>query len=164
MDYNEGMRIVVCGIGSRDRGDDGFGPYVIDHLKSSAVMEKIDCELYPENYLNKICSMSPDLVILLDAMRGVEAEAVLLRNEEIFQQSPLSVTTHNLPFSAVVQFLQEHGVPDVFFLGVQAISYERLSSRVKEIAMHIIAVLNTIDKEQGFDIIQLYEMLSEQLR
>jgi hydrogenase maturation protease len=158
------MRIVVCGIGSRDRGDDGFGPYIIDHLKDSGVVEKMDCELYPENYLNIIRSMSPDLVIFLDAMSGGEGEAVLLRNEEIIEKSPLSVTTHNLPFSAVVQFLRENGVPDIFFLGVQAASYERLSGRVKDIADRIIVVLNTIDKEQGFDIIRLYEALSEQLR
>ena len=158
------MRIVVCGIGSRDRGDDGFGPYIIDHLKDSGIVEKMDCELYPENYLNRLCSMSPDLVIFLDAMSGGEGEAVLLRNEDIIERSPLSVTTHNLPFSAVVQFLRENGVPDIFFLGVQAASYERLSGRVKDIADRLIAVLNTIDKEQGFDIIRLYEALSEQLR
>jgi hydrogenase maturation protease len=158
------MRVVVCGIGSRKRGDDGFGPYIIDHLQDSGVVTTFDCELYPENYLNRICSMSPDLVIFLDAMSGGEGEAVLLRNEEIIEKSPLSVTTHNLPFSAVIQFLQENGVRDVFFLGVQAVSYEQLSGQVRDIADRIIAVFNTIDKEQGFDIIHLYEALSEQLR
>jgi Ni,Fe-hydrogenase maturation factor len=108
--------------------------------------------------------MSPNLVIFLDAIRGGEAEAILLRNEEIIEQSSLSVTTHNLPFSAVVQFLQEHGVSEVFFLGVQAVSYERFSSRVKDIADCIIGVLETIDKAKGIDIIRLYEALSEQLR
>lgn len=158
------MRIVVCGIGSRERGDDGFGPYIIDHLKDSDVVEKVDCELYPENYLNKICAMSPDLVIYLDAVSGGQAETVLLRNEEIIEKSPLSVTTHNLPFSAVVQFLRENGVPEVFFLGVQAVSYERLSARVKDIAERVVAVLNTIDKKQDFSIIRLYEVLSEKIR
>lgn len=158
------MRIVVCGIGSRNRGDDGFGPYIIEHLKDNAAIEKIDCDLYPENYLNKICSISPNLVIFLDTIKGGDAEAILLRNKEIIEQSSLSVTTHNLPFSAVVQFLHEHGVPEVFFLGVQATSYERLTPRVKDIAERIIAVLDTIDKAQGIDIIRLYEALSEQLR
>jgi Ni,Fe-hydrogenase maturation factor len=103
-------------------------------------------------------------VIFLDAVRGVDSEAVLLRNEEIIEQSSLSVTTHNLPFSAVVQFLHERGVSEIFFLGVQALSYERFSSRVKEFADRIIAVLDTIDKAQGIGIIRLYEALSEQLR
>jgi hydrogenase maturation protease len=127
-------------------------------------VEKVDCGLYPENYLNKMCAMSPDLVIFLDAMKGGEADTVLLRNEEIIEQSTLSVTTHNLPFSAVVQYLRENGVPEVFFLGVQVVSYKILSARVKDIAERVIAVLNTIDKKQGFSIIRLYEVLSEKIR
>jgi Ni,Fe-hydrogenase maturation factor len=126
-------------------------------------MQKVDCGLYPENQLNKIISLFPDVVIFFDAIEG-EENPVLLRNEEIVEHSTLSLTTHALPFSAVYTFLRENGVPDVFLLGVPAVSFERCSKRVKDIGDRVINVLNEVDKKQGFSIISLYEALSEQLR
>lgn len=157
------MRIVVCGVGNKERGDDAFGPYVVERLRARQNLQKIDCGLYPENQLNKITSLSPDVVIFLDAIEG-EEKPVLLRNEEITEHCTLSLTTHALPFSAVYTFLRETGVPDVFFLGVPVVSFERFSKRVKDIGDRVVNVLNDVDKVQGFSIIKLYEALSEQLR
>jgi hydrogenase maturation protease len=157
------MRIVVCGIGNKDRGDDAFGPYVVEQLRAQQNVLKIDCGLYPENQLNEIIAQSPDVVIFLDAVEGEEVP-VLLRNDEITDHSALSVTTHKLPFSAVYMFLRENGVPDVLFLGVPAMSFETCSKHVKDFGDRIASVLNDVDKKQGFSIMTLYEALSEQLR
>lgn len=158
------MRIVACGVGARDRGDDAFGPYVVEHLSDSGNIGKIDCGLHPENYLNKIIALDPDLVIFFDAVAGSLGRPVLLRDEEIVEQSPVSVTTHSLSFGAMCDFLHESGVEYVFFLGLPAISYEEFSARNRTIADRLISVLNDIDKGSTISIIELYEALSEQIR
>lgn len=158
------MRIVACGVGARDRGDDAFGPYVIDHLRDSSNIGKIDCGLHPENCLNKIIGMDPDLVIFFDAVGGNLGGPVLLRDEEIVEQSPVAVTTHGLSFGAMCDFLRESGVEHIFFLGLPAISYEWFSGHNRTIADRVISVLNNIDKGPTIGIIELYEALSEQIR
>ena len=158
------MRIVVCGIGNRGRGDDFFGPYIIDNVQETEKIKKIDCGLYPENFLNRILSLVPDLVIFLDTIKKNSIGGILLRNEELIERSPISASTHNLPFSAFYQYLKENGVHEVFFLGVPAFSYEEFTGHMKDTADRLAAVINNIDKQNIFDILTIYEILSEQIR
>jgi hydrogenase maturation protease len=158
------MLVVACGVGRKGRGDDGFGPYIIGHLREHKSVRKIDCELYPENYLNKIIALAPDLVIFFDAISKEEERAVILRNEEIAERSPVSVTTHSLSYGAMCEFLRANGVENVVFFGVPVVSYELFSKEIRDIADRVISILNDIDKTPGFCIMKLYEALSEQIR
>jgi hydrogenase maturation protease len=158
------MKIVACGVGGTGRGDDAFGPYVVQHLRESTSVKIINCGLYPENYLNKIIALVPDLVIFFDAIAKEDKAPVIMKNEEIAEQCPVSVTTHSLSFGAVYEFLRESGVENVLFIGVPAESYVEHSKNMEMIAERIISVLNNIDRAQGFNIINLYEALSEQIR
>ena len=90
------MRVVICGIGSSERGDDAFGPYIIEHVNESKWLKKIDCGLYPENYLARILAFMPELVIFFDSVAGTAGEAIVLQNAEIYDMSPVSVSSHNL--------------------------------------------------------------------
>ena len=158
------MHIVVCGIGNAERGDDAFGPYIVAHLQEREMLEKIDCGLHPENYLNRIISLAPDVLIFLDTIDRKSQDCVLLRNEEITELSTLSVSTHSLSMGAMYEFLHNGGLQNVFFLGIPAISYERMTARVKDTADRIIGVLNDIDTSRRVGIIDIYEALSEQIR
>lgn len=158
------MRIVVCGVGNIERGDDAFGPSVIERSHEGKTLRKIDCGLFPENYLNKIVSLLPDLVIFLDTIGRGEKRNVILRNEEIAGRSAVSVSTHNLSFAAMYEFLRDGGVKDVFFIGVPVHSYAHYSAGVRAIADRIVTVLNNIDNMPGVDIMKMYDVLSEQLR
>lgn len=158
------MRAVVCGIGNAERGDDRFGPFIIERLKERPALKKIDCGSWPENHLNDIVSFSPDLVIFFDTVRVPGRSAVLLWNDEILNESTLSVSTHNLPFSAVYAFLKGNGVKDVLFAGVTARSYARFTDETRAVAEKLTAALNDIDKAGHFDIIGIYDALSERLR
>ncbi len=164
MSYNRIMRVVVCGIGNSERGDDAFGPYIIEHINESKWMKKIDCGLYPENYLARILSFMPELVIFLDAVAGTGGEAMILKDGEIYDMSPVSVSSHNLSLGAIFELLKAGGVKSVIFFGVPALSYTQYSTEVKAVADRVISVLNDIDKTCGFAIIKLYEALSEQIR
>jgi hydrogenase 3 maturation protease len=156
--------VAICGIGSKDRGDDAFGPYIVDHVRESERVRKIDCGLYPENYVNKILELSPELVIFFDTVAQEEGKPVMLKDDEIADKMPISVSTHNLSFGAIYELLKENGVENIFFFGVPALSYAQYSSEIKEIADRVISVINDIDKTMGFSIMSFYEALSEQIR
>jgi hydrogenase maturation protease len=158
------MRIVVCGIGNKERGDDAFGPYVVGCLREQKGLKKIDGGLYPENYLNKIVALAPDLVIFLDTITREEEQAIILMDDEIVRRSPVSVTTHSLSFGAMCEFMRASGVQHVLFLGVPALSYEQFSTETRELADRVISVLNNVDKTGDASIINIHEELSEQIR
>lgn len=159
------MKLLLCGMGNKERGDDGFGPYIVENVRETDNIKKIDCNLYPENYLNKIVSLNPDLIIFFDTVKKEGAKTFLLRNDEIVTNNPISVSTHNLPFSAIYQFLRENSKAEIFLLGVSVNSYQELSTETKNIADRICAVFKSIDKQKNLNIIvELYENISAAIR
>ena len=158
------MRVVICGIGNKERGDDAFGPYIVEHVRESERIKKIDCGLHPENYVHKVIDWVPELVIFFDTIASGRPEPILLKDDEIFEMSPVSVSTHALSLGAMCELLRENGVASIFFFGVPAISYTHYSPQVKDAADRVISALNDIDKTERFSIMSLYEALSEQIR
>lgn len=151
-------------MGNLERGDDGFGPYIVKQLSSLKKIKTLDCGLYIENYLTKIIGFRPDLIILLDAIQYESGETVLLRNEEIVQNQALSVSTHNLPISAIYEFLKAQSPADVWFLGIYPQSHQQLSEKTQAFADHLIEFFLLLDKQEKINIIKIYENLSSTLR
>ena len=158
------VKMLLCGMGNKDRGDDGFGPYIVENFKETTNIKKIDCHLYLENYLNKIIDLQPDLIIFLDTIKKQDSGAILLKNKEIIENNPISISTHNLPFSAIYQYLKENTNAHIWFLGVKPYSYERLSDETAAIADRIIDVFYSLDKQKDLNIIKTYETLFATLR
>lgn len=158
------MKTLLCGIGNKDRGDDGFGTYILENIQESNCLRKIDCTLYPENYLNKMVSENPDLIIFLDTIRRQGSQNILLRNGEILEKNPISISTHNLPFSAIYEYLKANTQAKIWFLGIRPISYEKMSETTKTVAHKIINALNFLDKQENLNILKIYETLSTTLK
>ncbi|MGB3342049.1 MAG: hydrogenase maturation protease [bacterium] len=158
------MRILLCGMGNRDRGDDGFGSYIVDNIQESDNLRKVDCTIYPENYLNKMVDESPDLIIFLDAVKREGSQAILLRNREVLENNPISISTHNLPFSAIYEYLKANTQAKIWFLGIPPISFEKMSETTKKVAHKIINALHFLDKQEKLNIIKIYETLSTTLK
>jgi hydrogenase 3 maturation protease len=60
--------VTIIGIGNIMRGDDGFGPKLIESLKKRSTKAILfDCGTVPENYIFPILATSCDTVILVDA-------------------------------------------------------------------------------------------------
>lgn len=154
------MTILLCGIGNLERGDDGFGPHIIQNLSTTRHIKTLNCGLHIENYLNKIVEYKPDLIIILDAIAGGEREIWLLQNEEIVQHQALSVTTHNIPFSALYEYIKTHSQADVWLLGVTPRSYEHFTERTEAFAHHLIQFFDSLDKQSKIDILNIYETVS----
>lgn len=59
-------RSLIVGIGNVDRGDDGFGPVVVEQLRRLGFQQVLDAGTTPENYAHKIASSGAESVLLVD--------------------------------------------------------------------------------------------------
>ncbi|MCU0798779.1 MAG: hydrogenase maturation protease [Candidatus Thermoplasmatota archaeon] len=117
---------IVVGTGSRLRGDDSAGPYVIDLLKErmdldgcpeKVMLSLIDADVMPENYTKPIRESGAEVCLIIDAVdMGMTAGAVRRIPEELIDVSiPCS---HSLPLSYVMGYLREK-VRVVELIGIQ---------------------------------------------
>jgi hydrogenase maturation protease len=157
------MRILLCGLGNRERGDDGFGPYVVSHIQQKDHIKTMDCALNVENYLNLIVDSMPDLVIFFDTVQHARQKPVLLRDKEMLDNVSISLSTHNLPLSALYDYLKESCNAAVWLYGVPVHSYEQLTRETIKRAERVIAIFNSLDSKNKINIIDLYETLSTTL-
>ena len=117
---------IVLGIGNRLGGDDAAGNYVVDMVnqrqhKAKAILPAeimaIDAGTAPESYTSVIRQHRPDSLILIDAAdMGLPPGALrIIAPKRI---SILSFSTHNIPLSMFVSYVEEF-CGQVLLVGVQ---------------------------------------------
>ena len=117
---------IVLGIGNRLGGDDAAGTCVVDILnqrqyKTKALLPTeimaIDVGTAPESYTSVIRQHRPDLLIMIDAADMGLSPGVLraITPEKI---SILSFSTHNIPLSMFISYVEEF-CGEVLLVGVQ---------------------------------------------
>ncbi len=115
------MKVAVCGIGNRIRGDDGIGPEVIDALKSDTKDKNVlllDCESNPENFLGELQAFSPEKVIMIDAVEfGKPPGSIDMVDIHTIKKQAMS--TYKLPLSLFIDYLQTRMKFKLLFIGVQ---------------------------------------------
>ena len=112
------MKIVVCGIGNRLRGDDAFGPLVIDALKRyNKDVLLLDCGNAPENFIGKLIQAAPKHIIIVDAFQMNQKPGVF---REIYSEElhDTAYSTHSAPLSMFVKALEKIG-SKITILGLQ---------------------------------------------
>ncbi|HIE44006.1 MAG TPA: hydrogenase maturation peptidase HycI [Candidatus Omnitrophica bacterium] len=133
-------KVVIVGIGNVLRGDDGFGPALIERLtpvlcggaEKDAVC--INAGSAPENYTGKIAKLNPDTVLIVDAVHmGVKpGEYKVLKKSDIVKGG---FTTHDISPRMFIEYLEKETSADIYMLGVQpkSLSFgEKLSGNVKK--------------------------------
>ena len=115
------MKVAVCGIGNRIRGDDGVGPESIAALRGG-VDERdvllVDCERSPENFLGELQAFSPEKVILIDAVDlGKPPGSIGLVDIHTIKKQTMS--THKLPLNLFIDYLQARMRFKLLFIGIQ---------------------------------------------
>ena len=111
-------RVTVVGVGNAMRGDDGFGPHLIDSLKGKTGAKLINAGPTPENHIKDIRDSRPDTVLVVDAADlGAEAGAVrLLKKGDV----PLyGISTHNASLALFFDFLKSDTKAEIYLLAVQ---------------------------------------------
>lgn len=110
------MKLLV-GIGCVLRGDDGVGPYVANHFQAEG-WQTLDCGTVPENFTSKIKQLQPERVVFVDAAEmGLEPGEFRIIPKEMIKD--VSCSTHNLPLSLMIDFLQQSMDVPMPFIGIQ---------------------------------------------
>lgn len=132
--------IVIMGVGNPARGDDGVGVFVAEELIKRSLKKVFNCHEVPENYLTKVCSLKPDVVLIIDAVDIGTAPGTikLLKAEDVSQ----GITTHNAGLDILSEFIRSSCNSEIYIVAVQP---ERLhggmSDRVKEAGEKIVNII-----------------------
>ncbi|MBU8891689.1 MAG: hydrogenase maturation protease [Bacteroidales bacterium] len=131
---------LFVGIGNVLKSDDGIGVYICDNIKDSSSIQKLSVEISIENYIGKINSLSPDVLILVDCVEfGKQAGYYeLLPAEKV---KDFTLNTHNISLKRISELFK---MP-VFILGIQPKNIdfgEEISEIVMETACNILNIIN----------------------
>ena len=128
-------KVVIVGIGNIIRGDDGFGPKLIEKIKKSVQAVCLDAGTAPENYLGKIIKENPDTVLIIDAvdLGKSPGEYEILKGEDIVK---CGFTTHDISPVMFIEYLTKETIASIYMLGVQPQNIDlgfEISPKLKEI-------------------------------
>lgn len=116
-----GQKYVIMGVGSTLRSDDGAGMYFIELLNEKVQNDHVllvSGSTAPENFTGVIKSFEPDKLFIVDAaFMGLSAgETKLVPNCDI---GGVSFSTHMLPLSVMLKYLEAELSCEVAFIGIQ---------------------------------------------
>ncbi len=114
-------RVVVCGIGNRLRGDDATGVEAVESLMREVEDENVLfllCESSPENFIGSIERFAPDKVVIVDAVDFGKAPGYV-SHIDLHTVRGLNLSTHKLPLTLFLDYLQKKRSFDTVFIGVQ---------------------------------------------
>jgi hydrogenase 3 maturation protease len=140
-------RILFVGIGNLLKMDDGVGVYISRKLKNKGNILSLTVEASIENYIGKINSMNPDILVLIDCvdLKSATGTSKLLTVNKI---QDLTFNTHNISLRRLSEFFR---MP-VYILGIQPEKIEfgeNLSYLVRNVADKIIKLINKQEVHHG---------------
>lgn len=116
-----GQKYAIMGVGSTLRSDDGAGMYFIELLNKQVQNDNvllIAGSTAPENFTGVIKAFSPDKLFIVDAafLGLLPGEAKVVPDCDI---GGLSFSTHMLPLSVMLKYLEAELGCEVIFIGIQ---------------------------------------------
>lgn len=143
----KGSDILFVGVGNVLRNDDGAGVYIVSQTETEGRFSKLLVEASIENYISKINSLDPDILIIADCIDfnrkpGFSGLVPVSRIKEF------NISSHNISLRRVADHLKM----EVHVIGVQPSDLrvgENLTPPVREAADKIILMLNEIIKSTG---------------
>jgi len=129
-------KVVILGIGNELRGDDGFGPYLVESIKGKIDAALFNCGTVLENYYNPIVKAKPDVIILLDIVNfeGPYGEIGIFEKDDILK---VGFSTHNISPKIFLEMLTNTITSDIIMVGVKpkvTVFGSDISPEVKESA------------------------------
>lgn len=111
-------KVVIVGIGNTLKGDDGFGPALIEKLNGKVKASLIDAGPAPENYTGKIIKEKPDTILLVDAchLELQPGKYQILKPNEILKSG---FTTHDMSPTLFMDYVGSQTKANIYMLGVE---------------------------------------------
>jgi len=140
-------RILFVGVGNVLKNDDGVGVRISRDIKSTPYVSALTVETSIENYIGKINSLRPDILVLVDCMDFGEppGKSRLIKVEEV---NDTTFNTHNISLKRLSEFFP---MP-VYVLGIQPESVEfgeNISYLVECVADKIVKFINKEEVHHG---------------
>ncbi|MFA9561343.1 MAG: hydrogenase 3 maturation endopeptidase HyCI [Nitrospirota bacterium] len=111
-------KTVIVGIGNSLRGDDGFGPALIEEIQGKVGCICIDAGSAPEKFLGVIVKEEPDTILFVDAA-DLDLEPGQYRILEPVDIVKCGLTTHDMSSRMLIEFLENQTKANILMLGVQ---------------------------------------------
>jgi hydrogenase 3 maturation protease len=146
LNKNDTKSILFVGVGNVLKRDDGIGVYISQHIQTSPTIHSLPVEVSIENYIGKINSLKPDILILIDSMNFQEKPGYwdILPIDRV---NGFTTNTHNITLNKVSELFD---CPQIFILGIQPLSVnfgEEICHEVKKTADLIIKRINKQNAE-----------------
>ncbi len=142
--------MVVLAIGNELRGDDGLGPLFAKKLsqitENSSDVVVIDGGTVPENFTGTLRKEKPTHVILIDAveMNSNPGDIEFIEKERISQ---FNVSTHAMPISFLIKYLEMTSSFEIILLGIQPkkmVLGEEITLEVENSVNHLINIFKKV--------------------
>ena len=138
---------LFVGIGNLLKTDDGVGVYISKRIRTNNSVLSLTVEASIENYIGKIVSLDPDILILIDCV-DIKAIAGSFKLLSLNKIQDMTHNTHNISLRRLSEFF----TMPVYVLGIQPekIDFgEDLSYLVKNVADKIIKQINKQEVHHG---------------
>jgi hydrogenase maturation protease len=138
---------LFVGIGNLLKKDDGVGVYISKKIKNRSDVSALTVETSIENYIGKINSLDPNILILIDCV-DIKSAAGTFTLLTLNQIHDLTFNTHNISLRRLTEFF----TMPVYILGIQPekIDFgENISYIVKNVADKIIKQINKQEVHHG---------------
>lgn len=131
---------MFAGVGNVLRSDDGAGVYIVSSLKPQGDISTLLVEASIENYISKINSIGPDILIIADCI-DFNREPGFSGLIPIDQIHEFTISSHNISLKRVAEYLKM----EVYVIGVQPADLrvsENMTPAVKKAADEIVSQIN----------------------
>lgn len=135
-------KILFAGVGNVLRSDDGVGVFIVSNIENKGNISTLLVEVSIENYIDKINSLSPDILIISDCL-DFNREPGYADIIPVHQTNEFTISSHNISLKRVSEFLKM----EVYVLGVQPADLrvsEHLTPVVRKSAEEIIDLIREI--------------------
>jgi hydrogenase 3 maturation protease len=144
----EDKNILFVGIGNLLKSDDGVGVYISRNIKNDVNVRSLSVEMSIENYIGKINSLNPDILVMIDCVE-MKSPAGTIRMLSPEMIKDVTFNTHNISLSRISDFF----VMPVYILGIQPEKLdfgEKISYIVMDVANKIIQIINKQEVHHGY--------------
>ncbi len=113
-----GSKTVIVGIGNTLKSDDGAGPAICTKLEGKTSAEIIDVGTVPENFIQVICRMKPQVVLVIDAVDfgSTPGDSIIFAPDQL---NSFAISTHTLSPRIFADVVRQTIDTKVVFLGIQ---------------------------------------------
>ena len=134
-------KILFVGIGNVLKRDDGIGVFISNHIIASQYIQTLTVEASIENYIGKINSLAPDILVLIDCVH-FNRKPGYFELLEIDKIQDFTTNTHNISLNKIKELFH---APTILVLGIQPQSVnfgEEMSDEAVHAANRIIEIIN----------------------